>query len=75
MGRILCVGHGEPASKTAGSICLNWQLPSRSFRQDGEPVSKNAEKILEKGQEALDQKTGAVEQHKVEGAAVYAYSV
>lgn len=35
--------------------------------QDGEPVSKNAEKILEKGKEALDEKTGAVEQHKVRG--------
>eukprot|EP00752_Nemacystus_decipiens_P007045 g6318.t1 len=32
--------------------------------EDGEPVSKNAEKILEKGQEALDERTGAVEQHK-----------
>lgn len=30
-------------------------------------MSKNAEKILEKGQEALDERTGAVEQHKVRG--------
>lgn len=35
------------------------------LQQDGEPVSKNAKKILEKGQEALDERTGAVEQHKV----------
>lgn len=35
------------------------------FCQDGEPVSKNAEEYLVKGKEALQQKTGAVEQHKV----------
>ncbi|CAB1115055.1 unnamed protein product [Ectocarpus sp. CCAP 1310/34] len=32
--------------------------------EDGEPVSKNAEEYLVKGKEALQQKTGAVEQHK-----------
>lgn len=35
------------------------------WRQDGEPVSKNAEEFLEKGKEALDKRTGEVEQHKV----------
>ncbi len=33
--------------------------------QDGEPVSKNAENMLQEGQKALDLKTGAVEQKKV----------
>ncbi|CAM9254093.1 unnamed protein product, partial [Scytosiphon promiscuus] len=32
--------------------------------QDGEPVSKNAEEFLVKGKEALDKRTGEVEQHK-----------
>lgn len=56
-----------PARGVVMFSLLNW--PRLSSQQDGEPVSKNAEKILEKGQEALDERTGAVEQHKVRGGA------
>ena len=67
------VGHGEPGLLDRvpfvayGTLeyARSWIGVWLSFLQDGEPVSKNAEKILEKGQEALDERTGAVEQHKV----------